>query len=189
MNLTTSAFFVIFVTQADMRAFRKTVAVAALIVVAAGAMAQSPSFREPGYKGNVSYSNMMIVWNGIDTSHGYMFNEHHYIGGGAGFSSFLDGRAFPALIHLFAEYRAYWFDGSSTPVAGIRAGYIFSVPSGGAVSNLEIEPSIGWSWGLKSGNGLLLRLGIDMINAPVALTENSSLPLTLLPKLSFSFEF
>lgn len=36
--------------------------------------------RNHGYQGSVSYSNMALLWNGIETSHGYMFNEHHYLG-------------------------------------------------------------------------------------------------------------
>ena len=26
----------------------------------------------------------LVRYNGVETSHGYMFNENHYLGGGAG---------------------------------------------------------------------------------------------------------
>lgn len=31
------------------------------------------NFRSRGYKGNVLYTNHYIVWQGVETSHGYMF--------------------------------------------------------------------------------------------------------------------
>ena len=43
-----------------------------------------PAYRQKGYSGSVSFTNQYLVWLGFDTSHGYMFNEHHYLGGGAG---------------------------------------------------------------------------------------------------------
>lgn len=41
-------------------------------------------FRSRGYKGSVLYTNHYLVWQGIETSHGYMFNRHHYLGAGVG---------------------------------------------------------------------------------------------------------
>lgn len=41
-------------------------------------------FRSRGYKGSVLYTNHYFVWQGIETSHGYMFNRHHYLGAGVG---------------------------------------------------------------------------------------------------------
>lgn len=147
-----------------------------------------PSFRARGYKGSVTISNMGIIWCGLDSSHGYMFNEHHYLGGGVGvmISPFGSPPAF--FFHIYADYNAYWFDRKSTPAAGIRIGYVRSSKRGN-LSAFELEPSIGWSWGTKSGYGLALCLGLDIITVPVNFTESSSLPFTALPKLNFAFEF
>ncbi len=148
----------------------------------------TPSFRAKGYKGSVTISNMGIIWCGLDSSHGYMFNEHHYLGGGVGvmISPFGSPPAF--FFHIYADYNAYWFDRKSTPAAGIRIGYVRSSKRGN-LSAFELEPSIGWSWGTKSGYGLALCLGLDIITVPVNFTESSSLPFTALPKLNFAFEF
>ena len=48
-----------------------------------------------------------------------------------------------------------------------------------------IEPGIGWSWTLKSGNGLLLNIA-----CPVFLTKKMDVVSTyVMPKLSFGIEF
>lgn len=180
-------------------AFTDTVATADSIATASGVPSSgtpsfrdlsfgTPSFRARGYKGSVTISNMGIIWCGLDSSHGYMFNAHHYLGGGVGvmISPFGSPPAF--FFHIYADYNAYWFDRKSTPVAGIRIGYVRSSKRGN-LSAFELEPSIGWSWGTKSGYGLALCLGLDIITVPVNFTESSSLPFTALPKLNFAFEF
>lgn len=129
------------------------------VAMTASIFAQEHNYREKGYKGSVSYTNAILVWNGFDTSHGYMFNEHHYLGAGGGVF-FVPSDDFPTIAHFFVDYHAYWFDKKSTPVAGIKLGYARSLhPSEpNPLSAMEIEPSIGWSWGLKSGYGLTLSL-------------------------------
>lgn len=158
--------------------------------ISAAAFSQTPSFRGRGYKGNISYTNMIIVWNGLDTSHGFMFDEQHYLGVGAGFYLVPDGLDFPTIVHFYADYHAYCFEKASTLVAGIKIGYVDSVhPSTGNINALEMEPNIGWNWGLKSGQGITLSLGACIMTVPIRLTENSSLPFTALPRLSLAFEF
>lgn len=84
--------------------------------------AQVPTFRARGYKGNVSYTNQYFVWQGIETSHGYMFNFHHYLGGGVGaFLAPVDDVP-PAFAYAFADYTAYFLNKKSTPFAGIKVG-------------------------------------------------------------------
>ena len=152
--------------------------------------AQEHNYRSPGYKGNVAYTNSFLYWNGLDTSHGYMFNEHHYLGGGAGVYMILFGNTLPTMVHAFVDYHAYWFKRKSTPVAGMKLGYSHSVhPANENQHWVEIEPNIGWSWGLKSGYGLTLTLGAKIVTTPITLTENSSLPVSVLPTLAFAFEF
>ena len=152
--------------------------------------AQEHNYRSPGYKGNVAYTNSFLYWNGLDTSHGYMFNEHHYLGGGAGVYLNPATRVVPTFVHAYADYHAYWFKRKSTPVAGIKIGYAHCVhPADAEIMALEVEPGIGWSWGLKSGYGLTLTLAAKILTIPITLTENSSLPVSVLPTLAFAFEF
>lgn len=146
--------------------------------------------RNHGYQGSVSYSNMALLWNGIETSHGYMFNEHHYLGAGVGFLAAIPfSKPEGFLGHIFVDYHAYWFDKKSTPMAGVKIGYICSFPDKGNLQNVEIEPNVGWSWILKSGNALALSLGANIIPEPIHFTENDSLPFTIAPCLCFGFEF
>ena len=46
--------------------------------------AQESSPRSAGYRGSVTLTDQYFVIVGFDTSHGYMFNEHHYLGAGVG---------------------------------------------------------------------------------------------------------
>jgi len=81
---------------------------------------ETPAYRNKGYAGNVSFTDTYIILVGLDTSHGYMFNEHHYLGGGFGFYVTKDC---PIAYHAFAEYKSFWFKKSSTPTAGVKVGY------------------------------------------------------------------
>lgn len=145
--------------------------------------------RNRGYQGSVSYSNMALQWNGIETSHGYMFNEHHYLGAGAGIFVIPFSKPEGFLGHVFVDYHAYWFDKKSTPTAGLKIGYIRSFPDKDDLQNVEIEPNIGWSWILKSGNALALSSGVNIVPESIHFTETESLPFTLAPCLRFGFEF
>ncbi len=164
-----------------------------VIAISANAFSQIPSFRERGYKGNVSYTNMIVIWNGIDTSHGYMFNEHHYLGGGVGFYLVPDGTTYPTVVHFYADYLAYCFKRASTLVAGMKAGYarIVHPPMDDSINTFEFEPNIGWSWGFKSGQGLTLTLGTYILTMPhyFDANPNQSWPVTVIPRMSLSFEF
>lgn len=166
----------------------------ALIVVSL--LVVSPSFghlhaqdRNKGYQGSVSFTDMLLLWNGLETSHGYMFNAHHYLGAGVGVLTTIPLSEPDAFIgHIFVDYHAYWFERNSSPTAGIKIGYLCSFPDKSNFQNVEIEPNIGWSWLLKSGNGLLLSLGADIVPEPIV-TENGSFPITIVPCLHFGFEF
>lgn len=151
---------------------------------------QEHNYRDKGYKGSISYTNKILIWNGFDTSHGYMFNERHYLGGGLGcYLGMYGNSGIPIIMRIYADYHAYWYDRTSTPVAGIKLGYARSINQNEALSEMEIEPNIGWSWGTKSGFGLTLSFGLIISNTPVHFSESSSLPFSLAPSLSFAFEF
>lgn len=143
-----------------------------------------PAYRQKGYSGSVSFTNQYLVWLGFDTSHGYMFNEHHYLGGGAGFFLVPIDDVPPTFFHTFAEYRSYWCKRRNTPTAGIKAGFCFPLveKSGNLFRHaFEIEPNLGWDWGTKNGKGLSLTAGASMFVA----NRN----VVAMPKLSFGINF
>ena len=145
-------------------------------------------FRSRGYKGSILYTNHYFVWQGIETSHGYMFNRHHYLGAGVG-AFFLPFDSMPAFGRVFAEYNAYIKEKSSTPTAGVKLGFCHALNynSDRKFRNAaEIEPALGWSWTLKSGKGLLLGLSY-----PFYVTSKPETKVSIygMPKISFGIEF
>lgn len=46
--------------------------------------AQESSPRSAGYRGSLTLTDQYLAIIGFETSHGYMFNEHHYLGAGVG---------------------------------------------------------------------------------------------------------
>lgn len=171
-----------------MKTLTKLTVAAAIILSTAGLSARTktdiPGYRMKGYAGSVSFTDQYLVWLGLDTSHGYMFNEHHYLGAGAGFFLAPIDDVPPALIHVYGEYKAYFLKKTSTPTAGVRTGICTTVTkhSGYVFSKAwELEPNIGWDWGLKNGKGLNLSIGATMMMA------NRSI--TAMPKLSFGIHF
>ena len=64
-----------------MNFFRVITIAAGLAIISLNASAQNDdeaiSYRARGYRGNVAFTDQYLVWMGFDTSHGYMFNEHH----------------------------------------------------------------------------------------------------------------
>lgn len=161
-----------------------------LLACAASMSAQDnsevPAYRNKGYAGSVSLSNQMIFIYGLGTSHGYMFNEHHYLGGGVGFYVTTVGNhdkleterdKFSMSFQVFAEYKSYWFKKRSTPTAGFKLGYGVDP----LIRSFEFEPYIGWDWGLKNGKGISAALG-----ATVYTDFIDSYPLL---KLSVGFNF
>ena len=79
-------------------------------------------------------------------------------------------------------------DGDQTFIAAILTiiGYALNYSTNCEFRNAAvIEPGIGWSWTLKSGNGLLLNIA-----CPVFLTKKMDVVSTyVMPKLSFGIEF
>jgi hypothetical protein len=91
----------------------------------------------------------------------------------------------------FIEYKAYFLKRGSTPTASLRAGYCVAsffhpeLDEGTVVYAEGISPflcpTIGWDWGLKSGRGLSLNVGVQIMT--------NQMELLLAPKLSFGFCF
>ena len=144
--------------------------------------------RAAGYRGSVSFTNQYLVWLGFDTSHGWMFDEHHYLGGGAGFATVPNG--WPTIAHAFVDYSAYILKRPSTPTAGIKAGCMMAVGVLGdqnpfedfGKSVFEMEPNVGWSWAFSKDLGMHLSIGATIL-------VNSQWTAAVMPKLSVGFEF
>lgn len=166
-----------------------------LIVVAASlcaaAMAQTPSFRSPGYKGSVSLTDAYGVWLGLETSQGYMFNSHHYLGAGVSGFMFPNGTSYPKFGSAFLDYQYYIKDAKNTPVLGFKTGvtHAFGYGKTGGMkfkNAFLMEPSVGWNWGLKNGKGFTTALAGQFF-VPYGLDKSSSF--LAMPKISFTFEF
>ena len=147
-------------------------------------VAPQKDFRDPGYKGNVSVTNMGLLTLGIETSHGYMFDRSNYLGIAAGAYSF-GGHHFD-LGGLFLDYTHYMRDAQSSFRIGARLGAFFDFASllayGANTYALPlVEPNIGWSWVLRNGTGLSVILGA--VIAPDGTRTD------IAPKVTLSFEF
>ena len=167
-----------------------TIAIITLLMGAASLCAEAqtksdiPAYRQKGYAGSVSFTDQYLVWLGFDTSHGYMFNEHHYLGAGLGFFLAPIDDVPPTFFHTYAEYKAYWHKRRNTPTAGLKAGYCVAVVenSGNEFKHaFEIEPNVGWDWGMKNGKGLSFSVGASTFVA------NGNV--VAMPKLSFGINF
>lgn len=154
-----------------------------------------PAYRNKGYAGSVSFNDQLFLFLGVDTSHGYMFNECHYLGGGLGLyiTPMVVNGVVPMTAHAYAEYKSYFLKKRSTPTAGLKMGYAIPVsddphdperPDQTIVTYFkafEVEPYIGWDWGLKNGRGIGLALGANLL-----IDDEGLLPLL---KLSLSINF
>lgn len=163
-------------------------------LLGASAFAQESPLRDKGYKGSVSVSYAYPVYAGIETSHGYMFNSHHYLGVGAAAFLFPDGEKWPSFGEAYLAYQAYILKKDSTPFLGVKAGYVRDLAYRSKVEdsgNLDfhqgvtLQPEVGWSWAFRPGVGLSLSVGADLI-VPVG---ESYKKFYALPKLTVSFEF
>lgn len=161
------------------------------VIVSAGAQETIPAYRSKGYKANVSYTNIGLLWNAIETSHGYMFNEKFYVGGGAGVFVGALGKAVCAG-RIFAEAQAYWFPRKSTLTSGLRFSAFPFFGEGGAFQVFLADLTVGWSWGLANGKGITLNAGVcACYPGSISYVGVDLLPgsLGLTPELSVSFEF
>lgn len=157
------------------------------ILFSAYAQESVPAYRSSGYKGNVSYTNLGILWNGIETSHGLMLNDKFYLGGGVGVHVGAVGKAAFAG-SVFIDTKAYWIPRDNTPTTGIRVGYLRNFS--GETNNFEADLTVGWSWGLASGNGLTLNAGLSAVLPSGISYVAINLPhISLAPVVSLSFEF
>ena len=87
--------------------------------------------------------------------------------------------------------RCLTVSGSSTPTAGVKAGYMMSfgvlgdqrpLKDFGEMSVFEIEPNVGWSWAFNGDLGMRLSIGATVL-------VGSQWTTAVMPKLSVGFEF
>lgn len=127
--------------------------------------AQSGNGRTAGYHGNVMVTDHLGVFVGLETSHGYMFDKHNWLGGGINVFVFPDTNL-PTYMNVFVDYHNYLKERSSL-VLGMKAGWshAFNYDNGGVnyKNGIFFEPDVGWSWLLNSGKGLSIGLGGTMI--------------------------
>lgn len=169
------------------------IALAAAIAFACTTVsAQTTDFRTPGYKGSISLIDQLGVWAGVETSQGIMLDRHNYLGAGMSVSLCLPelGDPTPIFGQFFVDYQNYLLDKKSTPVLGVKAGYMKALneknTSGWNFTQAAfIEPNVGWNWGIKNGCGFTTSLGADMFK-PLG---NSKKDFVVMPELSLTFEF
>lgn len=154
-----------------------------------GAAAQDysiPAYRATGYKGNVSVTSLGLYWNGLETSHGYMFNDMVYLGAGAGvFFGVIE--EFSLATRVFAEFEGYWLHRKSTLTTKVRAGYLRNFRGEGNIFNGEL--TLGWSWAVGS-YGLSLDVGMSaLVPTNMVLASVNWPEISLAPVVSLSFEF
>ena len=149
--------------------------------------AQGSSPRTSGYRGSVTLTDQYLAIIGFETSHGYMFNKHHYLGAGVG-GFFIPTDNLPRFGQVFADYRAYLSDRSSTMVLGFKAGFCHAFKTNSGDHNgysfmnaAALEPSLGWLFGGKKGKGFGISLGGQVF----VHKEDVS----VLPKINFVYEF
>ncbi|MBO4434274.1 MAG: hypothetical protein J5769_02330 [Bacteroidales bacterium] len=130
----------------------KTIIAAALlsVIVCTAASAQAPAYREQGYKGSAGLS-VTLIYPQIETTHGYMINTNHFIGGGASFF-WLPGLL---LAREFIDYQWFFKDAENTPMVGCQLG-MMQVED----NFITIEPRFGWNWALKDNLGITASGGL-----------------------------
>lgn len=166
----------------------------------AKARKEIPAYRQKGYAGSVSLNSQMLFILGLETSHGYMFNEHHYLGAGVGFNIFpykVQIRHSSSLIYseegsinftpIFVEYKAFLRKRSNTPVLGARAAFthVWWMYDGQIQmrETVGLEPVFGWDWKLKDSFGLNVALGVQLM---YNITNDN---FGALPRVSLGFQF
>lgn len=109
-----------------MKKFAVTALLFLLTFTAASATTKEESSAQSGsrtgYRGSISAHAMFNVWLGAETSHGYIFNRRHYVGGGIG-ASVAPIENIYVLGHIFADYRYFIMTQDSTPTLGAKAGF------------------------------------------------------------------
>lgn len=148
---------------------------------------QVPSGRGKGYQNSITlsgtYLGSPIPITALDFSHGYRFNQYHYVGGGAALILPYVGAFVP---YLYTQYRVWWFPKRSTPYASLKLGYIGVIGNNNFFGAPFITPDLGWEWGLTSGGGISLSLGMIGL---MSIDRDLEIFLYPIPILSLTFRF
>ena len=156
----------------------KTIIAAALlsIIVCTAASAQAPAYRGQVYKGRAGLS-VTLIYPQIETTHGYMINSNHFIGGGVSIIWL------PSVMMAkeFIDYQWFFKDAANTPMVGAQLG-LMQVED----NYCFFEPRFGWNWalndnlGITASGGLLLGLKDD---------GKAFVPAILVPAIHVYLEF
>ena len=138
----------------------KSIIAAALlsVIVCTAASAQTPAYREQGYKGSAGFSTYLFFPE-IETVHGYMINSKHFVGGGLTLGG-VDGTT---LLTEHVDYNWYFLDRNNTPMVAAQLGMMQAFYSDGTDNLLFIKASFGWSWTIADRFGLTAGIGISLI--------------------------
>lgn len=101
------------------------------------------------------YKNANLCFLGLATSHGYQFNNHWFLGGGAMISVSVPShdKFFPAFVNLRYDTKINKF----TPFIDFRGGYYFN---GGKSTGLYLSPTVGYCF--KAMEKLNFNLGFGI---------------------------
>lgn len=158
----------------------------------AKARKEIPAYRQKGYAGSVSLNSELVYALGLETSHGYMFNVHHYLGAGVGFNILPMLYPPPSttayFTRIFVEYKAFILKRSNTPVLGVRAAFspVWWKSADGQMEMRDvvwIDPGFGWDWKLKDNLGLNVGIGVNLM---YNITNDI---FGALPRVSLGFQF
>lgn len=149
------------------------------------------TYHSKGYHANIMVTNHFFVFMGAETSHGYMFDNHNYLGVGIG-GYFLPMASMPIFANTFIDYHNYVKDKKNTLVLGIKLGHSLALnymsDYGTKYKNaILLEPNIGWNWQFRRGGALYLYCGVStLFIVGESRTSKKYIPL---PKLGVGFEF
>lgn len=91
----------------------------------------------------------------LQTSHGYQFSPHFFLGGGLGIDYHFDWET--VFVPIFADLRVYFMDNWITPLLGMKIGYS---PFDG--SGFYFNPSVGASFAVTNRSAVYLTLGYNL---------------------------
>lgn len=141
--------------------------------------------RTKGYHGSNSFIDQNLLYVGLETVHGYMFNEFFYLGAGVSISST------PLLMplsdfELFLQGTAFVKHGRHSPLIGVKVSRVLEGEEYRMLymSKYAVNFDLGWYFETRSGRGMSASLGI-----PIRVTDLNFGPNAFYPSLKYSFWF
>lgn len=141
--------------------------------------------RTKGYHGSNSFIDQNLLYAGLETMHGYMFNEFFYLGAGASISS-MPFQMPISDFELFLQGTAFVKQGRHSPLIGARVSRVLEGEDYQILymSKYAVSFDFGWYFETRSGRGMSASLGI-----PLRAKELNFGPRAFYPSLKYSFWF